>query len=183
MNVLYISGSPRADSNTDYLLRRVLLRTGGGFIKLADFEMAPCRACWSCQATGRCVIDDPFSRSLVPLILESDAIVMGSPVFFNNISAQMKTFIDRTWPLRGKLKNKIGGAVTVGRRYGHESALTAINAFFLKHEMIPSGRGVCGCAYAAGEIKQDQEAIRAAEQLSERIRELGGILAGGGDTG
>ena len=110
----------------------------------------------------------------------NDAIVLGSPVFFNNVSAQMKVFIDRTWPLRGKLKNKIGGAVTVGRRYGLENALTAMNAFFLKHEMIPAGRGVCGIAYAAGEIEHDREAVESTERLAERIRELGRMRSADG---
>jgi multimeric flavodoxin WrbA len=175
MSILYVSGSPRASSNTDHLLRLALAKTGGRFLKLAEFEIAPCRECWACRSTGRCVIDDDFSRRIAPQLIESDAVVLGSPVFFNNVSAHMKIFIDRTWPLRGKLKNKIGGAVAVGRRYGLENALTAMQAFFLKHEMIPAGRGVCGMAYAAGEIEQDREAVDAAEQLSERIRELVGI--------
>ena len=176
MNVLYISGSPRVKSNTDHLLRLALARTGGRFLKLAEFETAPCRACWACQGTGRCVIDDDFSRNIAPQLVESAAIVLGSPVFFNNVSGQLKIFMDRTWPLRGRLKNKIGGAVVVGRRYGLESALTAMNAFFLKHEMIPAGRGVCGIAYTAGEIEQDREAAESAERLAERILELGGML-------
>lgn len=51
------------------------------------------------------------------MLLESDAIVLGSPVYFNNVSAQMKAFMDRTWCMRGRLKNKIGGALVVGKRY------------------------------------------------------------------
>ena len=84
-----------------------------------------------------------MSKIIIPQLLESDGIVIGSPVYFNNVSAQAKAFIDRTWCIRGKLRNKIGGAIVVGRRYGAESAITAINAFFLKHEMIPANRGVC----------------------------------------
>jgi len=62
--------------------------------------------------------------------------VLGSPVYFNNVSSILKAFIDRTWCLRGKLRNKIGAAIVVGRGYGMDSAITAINAFFLKHEII-----------------------------------------------
>jgi multimeric flavodoxin WrbA len=93
--------------------------------------------------------------------------------------------MDRTWCLRGKLKNKIGGAVTVGRRYGYgaENTIGTINAFFLKHEMIPADRGVCGFASEEKEILQDLEAIKAAENLGKRIKELGDRMGGSNRTG
>ena len=125
-----------------------------------------------------CVIDDDMSNVLLPAILDSDAIVLGSPVYFNNVSAQLKAFVDRTWCIRGKLRNKIRGAVVVGRRYGAESAITALQAFFLKHEMIPANRGVSGVAFAEGEIERDLDALEAAEGLGKRILELGEMLRG-----
>ncbi len=115
-------------------------------------------------------------EAITPMLMGSDALVLGTPVYFNNVSAQLKAFMDRTWPLRGKLRNKIGGAVVVGRRYGLEGAVTAINAFFLKHEMIPANRGVYGIAFKQKEITQDREAIEAASNLGERILELGRII-------
>ena len=130
MNVVYISGSPRKNSNTDYLLKIALSLTGGKFIKLSDYKIEPCKSCRACLKLGKCIIDDDMSNVIIPLLLKSDAIVIGSPVYFNNVSAQTKAFIDRTWSIRGKLKNKIGGAIVVGRRYGIESALVAINSFF-----------------------------------------------------
>jgi len=172
MNVLYISGSPRRLSNTDYLLRTTLTITGGHFIKLSDYKIRPCNGCWTCRKIGECTLGDDMSKVLMPMLFDCDAIVLGSPVYFNNVSAQMKTFMDRTWSCRGKLRNKIGGAVVVGRRYGAESAINAINAFFLKHEIIPANRGVTGIAFATNEIENDLEAIEAARRLGERILEL-----------
>lgn len=176
MNVVYISGSPRDNSNTDYLLNLALSITDGQLVKLTDYRIDPCKSCWACQKLDRCVIDDDMSNILIPKLLKCDAIVLGSPVYFNNVSAQIKTFMDRTWCIRKQFRNKIGGAITVGRRYGLESAITAINAFFLKHEMIPANRGVCGIAFSQGEIAKDEEAIESAKKLGERIRELGRIL-------
>jgi len=175
MNMVYISGSPRKNSNTDYLLKIALSVTGGQFIKLADYWIEPCKSCRTCQKLGRCVIDDDMNNIIIPTLLKADSIVIGSPVYFNNVSAQTKAFIDRTWCIRGQLRNKIGGAIVVGRRYGMESAIIAINAFFLKHEMIIANRGVCGIAFKEGEIKKDIEAINAAKKLGERIKELGKI--------
>jgi len=179
MKAIYISGSPRGRSNTDYLLELILSIVGGQFVKLADCHVESCKSCWACRDSGKCVIDDDMSNTLIPMLLEADVLILGSPVYFNNVSAQLKAFMDRTWCIRGQLRNKIGGAVVVGRKYGIESAITAINAFFLKHEMIPANRGVCGIAFEKEEIVKDKEAIESAKKLGKRIKELGRIL----DTG
>ena len=176
MKILYISGSPRKKSNTDYLLRLALSTTGGKFIKLTDYRIESCKSCWACQKLGKCIINDDMSDILIPKLLDSEVLVLGSPVYFNCVSAQLKAFIDRTWCIRGRLKNKIGGAIVVGRRYGSESAITTINAFFLKHEMIPANRGVYGIAFKQEEILQDQEAIESTKRLGERIKEFRQIL-------
>ena len=178
MNVLYISGSPRKRSNTDYLLKLILSITGGRFLKLSDFVIQPCRSCQVCLKTSKCVINDAMREDIIPLLLNCEGIVLGSPVFFNNVSAQLKAFIDRTWSIRGRLRNKIGGAVVVGRRYGAESAITAINAFFLKHEIIPANRGVSGLAFNTNEIENDFEAIEATKKLGKRLLELIRIING-----
>ncbi|MDK2806588.1 MAG: hypothetical protein PWR08_1265 [Thermoanaerobacterium sp.] len=172
MNILYISGSPRKNGNTDYLLNVTLSITGGKLIRLSDYNINYCNSCWACQKTGKCPIKDDMNEKLIPMILESDGIVLGTPVYFNNVSAQLKTFIDRTWCIKGDLKNKIGGAIVVGRKYGAESAITAIDAFFLKHEMIVANRGVSGIGYAKGDIESDVEAVEAAKRLGYRILEL-----------
>ncbi|HHC19134.1 MAG TPA: flavodoxin family protein, partial [Euryarchaeota archaeon] len=111
MKVLYISGSPRRKSNTDFLLRVTMSVTGGKFIKLVDYNIRPCISCRACLRQRRCCIEDDMANILIPELIKSDAIVLGSPVYFNNVSAQMKAFMDRTWCIRGKLRNKIGGAI------------------------------------------------------------------------
>ncbi len=113
-----------------------------------------------------------MTAQIIPKLLASDMIIIGSPVFFNNVTADVKAFMDRTWCLREQLRDKIGAAVVVGRRYGAESAITAINSFFVKHEMIIAHRGVTGMAFQKGEIKNDSEAITATEQLALRLRKV-----------
>jgi multimeric flavodoxin WrbA len=111
MNIVYISGSPRPKSNTDYLLNCILSRTAGEFIQLTDYAVEPCHSCWACRENGSCVIDDDMKTLVIPKVLNADAMVIGTPGYFNNVTAQLKSFIDRTWSIRGKLKNKVGAAV------------------------------------------------------------------------
>lgn len=176
MTILYISGSPRQQSNTDYLLHSIMAQTGGEFIKLTDYHVEPCKSCWACLKKGMCVLGDDMTTTIIPGILEADAIVLGSPVFFSNVTAQLKSFIDRTWSARGQLKNKIGAAVVVGRRYGAEGAITAINEFFLKHQMIIANRGISGIAFEPESINEDAESVNAAAKLGPRILELIAVL-------
>lgn len=176
MKILYISGSPRKNGNTDYLLQKVKGVTDGEFLKLTDYEIKPCESCWACRGQEGCVIDDDMTDKIIPKLMDADALVIGTPVYFNNVSSQLKTFIDRTWSIKGKLRNKIGGTVVVGRKYGHESAITAINSFFLKHGMIVANRGVSGIAFEKESITKDKEAVKAAERLGKRINEIHSII-------
>lgn len=176
MKILYISGSPREDSNTNFLLNTTLSVTGGQLLKLKNFNIKPCNSCWACLNSDSCVISDEMTSQIMPLLLKCEGIVLGSPVYFNNGSSILKAFMDRTWCLKGKLRNKIGAAVVVGRGYGSEGAITAMNAFFLKHEIVVANRGVSGNAFDKGEIIHHQESIELAKQLGKRIIEIGDLL-------
>ncbi|PIT85442.1 flavodoxin family protein [Candidatus Micrarchaeota archaeon CG10_big_fil_rev_8_21_14_0_10_59_7] len=172
MKILYISGSPRKGGNSEYLLNLLSDSLKGELVRLSDYKIEPCKSCWACIKTEKCVINDDMTNKIIPVLLDADVIVLGSPVYFNNVSAQLKAFMDRTWCIKGRMRNKIGGAVVVGSHDGAQSAVDAINSFFLKHEMIPANRGVCGIAFEKGEIKQDAEAIAATGRLAERISGL-----------
>jgi len=175
--VLGICGSPRSNSNTEKLLDtalnefdRIHFRTEK--ILLRKYNVKPCVSCRQCVEKHQCCIDDDMTSRIIPKLIESDVIIIASPVYFNNISGQVKLFMDRTWCIRGKLKDKIGGGIVVGRGYGLESALTAIHAFMLKHGMILGHRGVSGIAYEKGEIATDERAIEDTKALAQRLSEL-----------
>lgn len=176
MEVLYICGSPRRNGNTERLLAVMRELLPGELLRVMDHRIEPCRSCWACVERGHCVLTDDFTEVIWPRMAACDALIIGCPVYFNNVPSQTKALIDRTWAYRGELRNTIAGAVVVGRRYGAEGAISALHAFFLKHEMIPANRGVCGEAYRVGEIEQDEEALLAAARLAERIRGLGEML-------
>ncbi len=102
MRILGIEGSPRKNGNTEKLVKAVLqgaMEEGhdGEFLKLADMRISPCLGCIGCRETGECVIKDDMSR-IYEGFQAADAIVIGSPVYMWQVSAQTKMFMDRLVP-------------------------------------------------------------------------------------
>ena len=65
-------------------------------IFLGDYNIRGCTGCEGCKNTYKCVIMDDMQK-IYPLIMNSDAIVLGSPTYFYNITADMKAFIERLY--------------------------------------------------------------------------------------
>lgn len=101
MKVLGIVGSKRKKGNTSTLVEETLkaLKKEGietELIFLGDYDIKDCYGCEGCKDTFKCIIKDDMQK-LYPLILESDAVVLGSPTYFYNISSDMKAFLDRCY--------------------------------------------------------------------------------------
>ena len=144
-------------------------------VNVCRMNVRPCTSCRTCVMTGRCSINDDMTRVIASKLLSVDIVVVATPVYFNNVSACTKAFIDRTWCLRGKLRNKVGGGVVVGRGYGLELALAAIHSFMLK-QMVICHRGVSCRAYEPGEALADKRAVEDAKRLAKRLYELASII-------
>ncbi len=115
---LGVSGSPTQNSNTDALVKAIIEATGAEteFIKLSEINIGPCIACRKCTRTNKCVLKDDFEW-LSNKLLDADVLVIGSPVFYNSVSAFTKAFMERLYSLRHVkflLQGKLAAAVTVG---------------------------------------------------------------------
>jgi len=179
--VLGILGTYRARSNTEIILDYILDKLGkhGHLcekIKLKDYRIEPCTECKACKKLGTCCINDDMTTYIIPKLLGSHVIILASPVFFDNVTSLTKLFMDRTWCIKGKLKNKILGSIVVGRGYGLDFALKAIHNWGIKHQMIVADRGILGRAFEPGEILQDTRAFHDADKHIKRILELINIL-------
>lgn len=64
-------------------------------IRVAEKNVSYCRGCYGCKKTGICVIKDDMSK-ILQKIIDSDVIVLASPVYFYSVCAQLKAVIDRT---------------------------------------------------------------------------------------
>ncbi len=99
LKVLGISSSPRADGNSDLLLRQALeaAQSAGAqveYLPLRDMNIGPCQECNACHQTGVCRVEDDY-QTVFPQLLEADRLIFATPVFFMGVSAQAKALIDR----------------------------------------------------------------------------------------
>ena len=142
MKILAICGGMRQDSNTNKLVKKVAEATGFEH-EIADFgklEVKPCTGCSECMMNeGKCPIEDDM-QGLYDKLLEADAIILGSPTYFMNMSGAVKCFIDRSlalfyrgigplynpdMPFMGQrpLAGRFGVVVTTVAGDGHEKAI------------------------------------------------------------
>lgn len=100
MLVLGLHGSPRKKGNTYFLLSAFLDEAArmGARTQLIDVtrkNIVPCKELVVCEKKGFCPIDDDMKHEIYALLREADVIVISSPVFFYNVTAQLKALIDR----------------------------------------------------------------------------------------
>jgi len=182
MKVLGINGSPRRGGNTELLLREVFKPLEATGIKTELFQIGGkkvngCIACMKCRKAGdgRCHQKNDVINKCIKKMLIADAIIIGSPVYFADLSSDTKALIDVAgYALRGAgnpLKRKSGAAVIAVRRAGAIHALDSINHFFLINEMIIPGSSYWNIAIGRekGEVLKDEEGMKTMKVLGENL--------------
>ena len=117
MFALGLQGSPRKKGNSEQLLAAFmhelsLLGSDTLTIDVCRRHIEPCRELTVCEKKGICPIDDDMSREIYSLLRKADIIVAASPIFFYNVTAQLKALIDRCqtlWARKYMLKLKDPG--------------------------------------------------------------------------
>jgi multimeric flavodoxin WrbA len=182
MKALAINGSPRKGGNTEILLRKVLepIAAAGHATEYVQVGGTRIRGCTACGACGRiknrqCVIDDDIFNLAFAKMIDADAIVIGSPSYFGDLTAETKALIDRAGYVAlangGLLRRKIGAAVVAQRRGGGIHVMDSINHLFLMSEMVVPGSTYWnfGLGTAPGDVLEDAEGLRNMKNLGEQI--------------
>ena len=104
MTILAVCGSARKGGNTETLVRESLKGAGadGAEINiLSEMDISGCIGCAACRAEGAegCVVEDDM-QALYEKLRDADALILGSPVFYGEVTGQMKCFMDRWYALR-----------------------------------------------------------------------------------
>ncbi len=195
MKVVAINGSPRKGGNTEILLRKVLepLSAAGWeteFIQLGGKKIKGCTACYGCFNTsdGRCTVKTDIFNECFEKMLAAQAIILGSPTYFTDVSAEMKALLDRAGFVSvangGLLRGKIGASVVAVRRGGGTHAFDTMNHMFLMSGVIIPGSTYWNLGYGLekGEVARDEEGLRNMEDLGKTIAWLGKAMEGHMDS-
>lgn len=102
MKIVSLLGSPRANSNSSAIARRFQESAAAQGAEIRTFELnrltyQGCQGCYACKkGLERCTLNDELSEVL-SAVAGSDIVVMASPVYYGDVTAQLKGFIDRTY--------------------------------------------------------------------------------------
>jgi len=118
MLVLGLQGSPRKKGNTNFLISTFMDAAKKSGVQTVTIDVTkkniiPCKEYTVCEKKGICPIDDDVRDEIYPLLRRADIVVVASPIFFYNMSAQLKAVIDRCqtfWARKYRLRLKDPGA-------------------------------------------------------------------------
>lgn len=107
MKILVITGSPRRKGNSAILADNFIKGAEEAGHTVFRFDAAfkkvhPCTGCNHCGMDGPCVFNDDFNE-VRSNIIDADAVVFASPMYYFGLSAQIKTVIDRFYAINGQI--------------------------------------------------------------------------------
>jgi len=183
VKVLAINGSPRKDGNTAVLIRTILTELEREGIETETLQIGGkkihgCTACMKCfeNRDGKCAIDNDMVNSLIEKMREADGIILGSPVYFLDITPEMKALIDRagfvSYANGFPLRNKIGNVTVAVRRAGASRTADTMLHFLLVNDMIVPGLPVIGMGREIGDVERDEEGLDRAKHLGQTMARL-----------
>ena len=182
MKIVGIVGSPRVDGNTQKLVETILasaMEHGAEtkIFNINEMDIKACQSCYHCKTTDEgCALKDDMPQ-LFEEIIQSDAVIVGSPIYFGQMSAQLKIFVDRHFSQIGAgFKSKIGKKDTVlvfthgnpnidlFKKYiDNTSRLFSLLGYNVKDLMIAPG------LRRIGAINNEKALIQKAKEIGEQL--------------
>jgi len=108
MKLVAINGSARKDGNTAILLRYVLAEVEKEgieteLVQLAGHTIRGCHNCGACRTlkNKRCSITNDPVNEIIAKMIEADGIILGSPVYYSDVTSELKALIDRSGRVAG----------------------------------------------------------------------------------
>jgi len=191
MKVVAFNGSARKGGNTEHMVRTVFaeLEAEGIATELVHLSGAPfrgCTACYKCfeNKDRRCAVKGDFINDCIAKMELADGIILASPTYFSDVSAEMKALIDRAGMVsranNDMHSRKVGAAVVAKRRGGAIHAFDTMNHFFLISQMIVPGSRYwnMGIGLKPGDVEGDSEATETMQILGRNMAWLLKRIAG-----
>lgn len=182
MKVIAFNGSARRDGNTSILVKTVFeeLEKEGietELIQLGRRDIRGCIACYKCadNLDQRCAVKHDIANECIEKMIEAQGIILASPTYFADVTAEMKALIDRAGMVAKRngdlFRRKVGAAVVAVRRGGAIHTFDTMNHFFFISQMIVPGSSYwnVGIGREAGEVSGDEEGIATMRTLGENM--------------
>ena len=180
MKVIAITGSPRKNGNTERAAQIALEQIADAgieteLISLAGKHLEPCIACGGCSKQPRCVPHEDDFQPIYEKAIAADGIILASPVYFGCATAPICALMHRLGYVsraNGQLlSRKVGGAIAVARRAGHNATFAQLAMFFAINDMIQVGSTYWNVvlARAKGETDQDREGVQTLQRFAENL--------------
>ena len=182
MKVVAFNGSPRRNGNTAALINAVFapLQEAGietEMVQVGGRTVRGCGACMKCieNEDGCCAVGTDEMNEWIEKMCEADGIILASPTYFADVTAEMKALIDRagfvTRVNGTQLRRKVGAAVVAVRRAGAIHVYDTLNHFFGINEMITVGSSYwnLGIGRLPGEVEQDEEGMATMADLGQNM--------------
>lgn len=182
IKVVAFNGSPRKNGNTSILIDTVFsVLTQEGIatevVQIGNKVVHGCTGCGKCREVKnrRCQIKNDLLNDCISKMIEADGIILGSPVYFADVTSEMKALIDVAgYVTRGNghlLARKAGAGIVAVRRAGEIHALNSMNNFFLINQFIIPGSSYWNVAMGRepGDVLNDAEGIQTMHRLGENM--------------
>jgi multimeric flavodoxin WrbA len=182
MRVVAFNGSSRKDGNTAILINYVFeeLRKEGidtELVQLAGKKIKGCNVCRKCFETRdkQCAVKNDIVNECIEKMVEADGIILGSPIYFADITPEIKALVDRAGYVSkandDMLRRKVGAVVIAVRRAGAIHGFDSLNHFFFINQMIVPGSMYwnIGIGREKGEVENDQEGIQIMKVLGQNM--------------
>ncbi len=181
--VLVLLGSPRKKGNSAILAEQISKGARSAKAKVETIylhgkNIAPCKSCMSCQKKNSkgCSIRDDM-QEIYGKLIEADAWVIASPVYWFTMSAQTKLFMDRCFALPAYHSDPFRGKrIAIAMTYGDEDPFTSgcVNALRTFQDAYgytesPIIGMVYGSAMDAGRIRTNEKVMQEAVELGKKL--------------
>jgi Multimeric flavodoxin WrbA len=178
LKVLLINGSPNEEGCTYTALEEIIKEFNKEgieheLIQIGKKAIKGCAACFACSKlkNGHCVFDDDLVNEVIDKIMESDAVIVGSPVYYAGVSGQVKALLDRVFFAGSGFKNKLAASVVSCRRGGASAAFDQMNHYFTMNSMhiVSSQYWNQVHGFTPDDVKQDLEGLQTMRTLGKNM--------------
>ena len=193
--VLGIGGSPRKGGNSDILLKHILKAAANGGaatdeVQLRDYHFQPCNACERCRKDKECTGLQDGMQLIYPKIREAEGMVVISPIYSYNVTALMKSFIDRLYSFYyfsderpGQWSSQLADQgrkaiiAVVGEQATREEGGMDLTLETMRRSIIALGYEVVDelpvlGIFHKGRVKEYPQILEQAESMGERLASL-----------